>query len=234
MEKSRNMKGFYIITGVVSFLVAILYNLSSKTTKNDLLLFYAVFSGICLVYYIAAEADKDKKRVGAVKTMPQPKVYVNPYDHAIQHDETREFLLGEGTYLYPDYDWAGIHTPSLTFEDIIAYGKLKGNDVMQKRLESDIDEVLAGEVTTHNLVIIKTYIWIYARRFYEEKEGLPEWNISNKTKALFKQQLEKFTGLYGTGGGEFKRNSENNEFNVEQLVASIRLMQERFGINLME
>lgn len=146
----------------------------------------------------------------------------NKYEEAIAKGETVNFLLGRGSYLYPDYDWGGTHTPSLTFIDIMKFAEKYGNERMLKQLEEDLQSALQNPLNPSDFLNIVTYVHIYGVKFYEGKL-MVVWYPDPQLKKIFKEQL---TAL--------EKDNSTDAFMLSEIQKSIQIIKDRFDIDILE
>ena len=149
-------------------------------------------------------------------------MYKNTYKQAISKGEAVDFLMGRGIYLYPDYDWGGIHTPSSSFYEVRAYAKTEGEEKMQKQFEKDIQATLNSELTILEFLYVVTYIRIYYLYTKDEQKLSLHWNMNDQTKILFTQRWEIVQAEYAS-----------DAFNLDQIGKSIKQIKERYGVSLL-
>lgn len=152
------------------------------------------------------------------------------YERAKKHNEVIDFYLGRKKYLHYDREW-NCHTPSISFRSLEAYSKKYGNEVMLNSFRNDLIKILKMKLTASDFNCLKTYIWIYLQRFYEEKSFEIEWRVEENIRQLIKNHVDRFNDelLFS-----LEDDWPSDGFMFKNILQSIQITKERFGIDLLD
>lgn len=160
---------------------------------------------------------------------------MNKYQHAIESDETIDFILGLGKYLYPDKERGGMHMSGATFKEIIEYAKIKGYEKMLIQLESDIKKILKKEdIIPYNFSILCSYIYSYSLG-YEEKKLTVEWKLTKDLKDLLRVTLNKLKTIYSNDKKEldYKLKENSHGYFLNNSIRVIDMIERNFKIDIL-
>lgn len=222
--------------GCVISLLYRIYTLTANHGSNKMveIAFYAfLFVLITTLYLLYNRIPNSSYGLGYPGGLYHRDKYL--YENAIRKDQTIEFLLGRGDYLYADRESAGLHTPYITFADIEEYGRIYGQAKMLKHFKADIKKVLQLDLDPNDFLTVSTYIWIYMLDFYEQKSLSIEWIPDEEIKMLIKKHYDDFVSRFDPTE-EFNNQfpKQSNGFFVRNIMAKYRQIKERFGVDLLD
>ena len=179
------------------------------------------------------------------------------YEKAIQNNATVDFLLGKNIYHFPDSDWhPDLHKGSDTFYFIREYGLKYGEDKMMEQFVKDLKKSLELSVNPFEFLLISTYIYIYTKDFYEKIFSTP-LQLDEQTTNLIKYHYNKLMEIYDDTDIKFKSEYDlikkygynkdklgNNNLNISiieananffinNIIAKYQLIEEKFGLDLL-
>lgn len=155
------------------------------------------------------------------------------YSKAISNNETLDFLLGYGVYLYPDNERNGLHDMSLTFNDIKEYSKEVGSNAMTERLMYDIKNILKLNITSSDFSKITGYIFLCLRGYYEEKIFDSLLSIDKEFRTLYSKKLNQFEKeINQTLDVKIEFTLYNDEYYLKNAKRLASLCETKFAISL--
>ena len=160
----------------------------------------------------------------------------NKYEKAINKNEIEDFLFGRGEYLYTDKENI-LHISLYTYEDIERYGKIYGFENMQLQFREDIKKIFtASNLIPYELSTIIGYIYIYMRRYYEEKRYPIEFKIDYELKSLISKNLSFLNDKYSeaTVSLDYDKKENNAGYFLHNSKRIIKMIKEKFAIDLLD
>lgn len=159
----------------------------------------------------------------------------NKYEKAIKNNEVEDFLFGRGEYLYTDKENI-LHMSLYTYEDIERYGKLFGYEKMLIQLEKDIKTIFKKDITPSELSTIIGYIYIYMRRYYEEKRYPLEFKVDKELKSLISKNFSILNDKYSEASIvlDYDKKEDNPGYFLNNSKRIINMIKEKFEINLLD
>ncbi|OYQ50641.1 hypothetical protein [Flavobacterium aurantiibacter] len=156
------------------------------------------------------------------------------YSKAISNHETRDFLLGNGIYLYPDSERYGLHDMSLTFNDIQEYSKEVGAAAMLERLQHDIKNILRSTISSSDFSKITGYIFLCLRGYHEDGIFDAELTIDEEFRSLYREKLNQLEEGVGQSisVGNVEPTGYTDEYYLNNAKRIASLIKEKFGVSL--
>ncbi len=204
-------------------LYAIFSNLRTKSLKN---MFYTLRKFISQIFgNRKPEIHQEKSEYEKVWDEIN-----SSYERAKKNNRIIDFYLGRGDYLQYDREWNN-HNPSVSFFGLKEYSNKYGNKAMLDSFKNDLIKILKENLTAREFNCLKTYIWIYLQKYYEEKSFEIEWRVEENIRQLIKNHVDKFSAEF-PATIEYKWPSEGFEF--KNILRSFEITKDRFDIDLLD